>query len=120
MSCGCNINKSDLFRYTTPIHEFVTDLDPHYWESFIISYSQHGSIILEKTEKDLIAIEDHRDYDVMPGWYLSVQLTQEETALFNSKDKCYIQIRCKYDDDAVYASEKIMIQVDDVINQTVM
>lgn len=120
MSCGCNLNDAGLFRLTTPTHEFVTDIDPNEWESFIISYSQHGSIILEKTEQDLVAIEDHRNDPEMPGWYLTVKLTQEETALFSPKDNCYIQIRCKYDDDAVFASEKIIIKIDDVINQTVM
>ena len=120
MNCDCNSNSAGMFRFTTPIHEFVTDLDPNLWESFIITYSQHGSIILEKTEQDILAIEDHREDPDMPGWYLAVQLTQEETALFNSKEKCYIQIRCKYDEDAVYASEIVVLQIDDVMNQTIM
>ena len=120
MGCGCNLNNVGLFRLTTPTHEFVTDLDPNEWESFIISYSQHDQTILEKTEEDLIAIEDHRDDNSMPGWYLIIRLTQEETARFTPKEKCYIQVRCKYDSDAVFASEKIMVSVDDVINQTVM
>lgn len=120
MNCNCNSNSAGMFRFTTPIHEFVTDLDPNLWTSFIISYSQHGSIILEKTEQDLLAIEDRRDDPDMSGWYLAVQLTQEETALFNAKEKCYIQIRCKYEGSDVYASEIVMLQIDDVMNQTIM
>ena len=120
MSCRCSSNEYALFRLTSPTHVFIINLDPTEWKSFIISYSQHGQIILEKTEQDQIIIEDHRQDLQNPGWYLLVKLQQTETALFNSNEKCYIQIRCKYANEDVFASEIVAASVNDVINQTVM
>ena len=109
-----------MFRYTTPTHEFITDINPEAWDSFIISYSQAGKIVLEKTEQDDYTIEDKTDDPVAPGYYLTIKLSQEETALFNPVDSVYIQIRCKYDTGDTFASDMIILKVDDVIHNSLI
>ena len=109
-----------MFRYTTPTHEFVMDINPIGWDSFIISYSQCGKIVLEKTENDPHVIEDKTEDPEYRGYCLSIKLTQEDTALFNPVDYVYVQIRCKYDTEDAFASDQIMIKAEDVIHKAII
>lgn len=105
-----------MFRLTTPTHEFLMDLDPNEWSKFIVSYSQHSTIILEKTESDEYEVEQLED-----GTYsMRIKLSQEETQLFNPNEVAYVQIRCAYDNGDSFASEKLSFKINDVINQTIM
>lgn len=109
-----------MFRYTTPTCEFVMDINPIGWETYIITYSQRGRIILEKTEEDPHTIEDKTTDPEYMGYCLSVKLSQEETALFNPVDNIYIQIRCKYDTGDVFASDKVVVKPEDVLHKDIM
>ena len=105
-----------MYRLTTPTHRFLMSINPAEWTKFIISYSQHDTIILEKTEADPHEIEaiDLEDYA------LSIKLSQEETALFNSNEVAYVQIRCQYDGGDTFASEKLIFKINDVMNDTII
>lgn len=105
-----------MFRLTTPTHEFLTDLNPNEWSKFIISYSQHSAIILEKTEADNFEVEDMQD----GTFKLTLKLAQTETQLFNPNEIAYVQVRCQYDNGDTFASEKLSFKINDVINQTIM
>lgn len=108
-----------MYKCTTPTHEFIMSINPADWESFVVSYSQRDTIVLEKTESDPHSIEFIEESD-SEYYVLSFKLTQEETKLFSSKDKAYVQIRCKYNNGDVLASEKIMFEIKDVINSKIL
>ena len=105
-----------MFRLTTPTHEFLTDLNTNEWSKFIISYSQHSAIILEKTEAYNFEVEDMQD----GTFKLTLKLAQTETQLFNPNEIAYVQVRCQYDNGDTFASEKLSFRINDVINQTIM
>lgn len=105
-----------MYRLTTPTHRFLMNINPAEWTKFIITYSQHDSIILEKTEADPHEIEV-----IEPDCYsLSIKLSQEETSLFNPNESAFVQIRCQYDSGDTFASEKLFFKINDVINDTII
>ena len=105
-----------MYRLTTPTHRFLMSINPAEWTKFIITYSQHDAIILEKTEADPHDIEvlDMEDYA------LSIKLSQEETSLFNPNEIAHVQIRCQYESGDTFASEKLVFKINDVINDTII
>ena len=105
-----------MFRLTTPTHRFIMGLDPNEWSKFIISYSQNGKIILEKTEEDEFEVESLDN----GASVLSLKLSQEETQLFSHTASVYVQIRCQYENGDTFASNKMSFKVNDVINDTIM
>jgi len=64
-----------------------TPVDPSTYSAILVTFRQ-GDIIVNKTEDDV----------TLTSTSVVVQLTQEETALFEAKKKVHLQIRC-------YASE---------------
>lgn len=105
-----------MYRLTTPTHRFSMSINPAEWTKFIITYSQHDTIILEKTE-----INPHEIEVIGPDDYvLTVKLSQEETSLFNPNETAYVQIRCQYESGDTFASEKLFFKINDVINDTII
>lgn len=106
-----------MFRLTTPTHRFIMDIDPTEWTKFIITYSQHDTIVLEKTDAD-----DHEITVLEPDkiYALDVKLSQEETALFNPKERAYVQIRCQYESGDTFASRRLCFKIDNVTNDTIL
>lgn len=107
-----------MIRATTPLHEFVFDVDPEAaFEKILISYAQNGAVILEK-EKDDLAFSQGTD-----GKYVaSVRLTQEETRLFSGKyqSPVTVQVRALTYLGEALASEKTTISIENVLNDEVM
>ena len=105
-----------MYRLTTPTHRFLMNINPAEWTKFIITYSQHDTIILEKTEADYYEVEV-----IGPNDYtLSIKLSQEETSLFNPNEAAYVQIRCQYESGDTFASEKLIFKINDVMNDTII
>lgn len=106
-------------RLTTPVQEFLLEpgVDPSLWTQFRITYEQNGSIILEKSEKDL----DDMHIEAVGGdqyklWFV---LTQKETRKFYPYGEMKIQIRFKDGNGVVRASEKVRAKVADVLNHEI-
>lgn len=104
-----------MYRVTTPTHKFNLPFDTDTIDKFIITYQQDGQTIIEKTEAD--------SGIVLSGKQITVNLTQQETALFTSKiggqNRAYAQIRVKID-GKVLASNLMEIDVRDVLNEEVI
>lgn len=61
-----------------------TPEDPTEYEAILVTFQQHGSNLLEKTEEDL----------TFDGNKVVVNLDQSETKLFACGEKVFMQIRC--------------------------
>lgn len=92
-------------RATTPTHEFRFIVDPAKITDLLITYSQDGKIIMEKEKDDLT-------FDGKVGTYT---LTQEETKLFHN-GTIKVQLRAKFENNRVAASQVSHIKVKDVLN----
>ena len=92
-------------RGTTPTNIFETDTDLTEAEAIYITYQQGGVILFEKTIEDI---------EVNPT-DIRIHLTQEETLMFQSSKKVYMQIRAKFGDDSAIASQIMTASVDDIL-----
>lgn len=84
---------------TTPIHRFNLPFSTSEITKLVIAYNQGGCNILEKTEDDCTLTENT----------VSVQLTQEETLLFNYHYDVEIQIKVLTTDNNALASKIIPV-----------
>jgi len=105
-------------RFTTPTHRFVLEVDPRQWDEYRITYRQSGKIILEKTETDGVNIEVGTSKPTK--YIMSFKLTQEETAMFKPNNKVEMQIRYHYPDGTVDATDIMVANVTDVLNQEIL
>ncbi|MDU6181182.1 MAG: hypothetical protein E6629_00830 [Anaerococcus vaginalis] len=85
-----------MYRGTTPINIFRTDVDLTNASVLFITYKQNGKVVLEKSI-DEVKIQKN---DV------SVYLSQKDTLLF-TEGIVTIQIRAKFSDGSVIASALI-------------
>ena len=114
-----------MIRATTPVHSFLFEEDPSPFEQILITYSQGGEIVLEKTKADL-EIEEIEEEEIDPKhkerYRASFRLTQEETNLFeaNTAKPVYVQVRILTEAGEAIASEKWRIPLKDVLNDEVM
>ena len=112
-----------MIRATTPIHSFLFDEDPSLYDRILITYSQGNIIVLEKQKEDLtvepINIGDFDQDVAYRAWY---RLTQEETKKFSKTPgkPIYVQVRVLTSAGEALASEKKLIQVQDVLNDEVL
>lgn len=98
-------------RTTTPLIEFELPFDYDKLVSkFIISFSQQGKLIVQKTEQD--------DGVKTNGNVISFKLTQEETALFNV-GVIRVEIKILTLGNDVIASDIIHTTVEEVLNDKV-
>ena len=96
-------------RATTPTHTFTfpEKVSVDGLSEILITYSQDGSIILEKHEADLtISLEDNS---------VSYTLTQDETNKF-APGKALVQVRAKSESGTVLASQMLWLDVKPVLN----
>ena len=95
-------------RATTPIHTFTFPDNVKVEEvtEALVSYSQNGQKILEKTLNDLTADTTNNTF--------SLALTENETKLF-APGKALIQVRVKVSGGAL-ASQMIWLNVKPVLN----
>lgn len=105
-------------RFTTPTHRFVLEIDPRDWDEFRITYRQAGKIVLEKTEEDDIDITVSSSHPTK--YTMSFQLTQEETGAFKPNTKVEMQIRYHCPDGTVDATDIMVANVSDVLNQEIL
>ena len=105
-----------MIRATTPKHIFIFDTDPSAFSRILITYAQHGNIVMEK-EKDDLTIEQNDDGS-FSAWF---RLTQEETRGFKvSGGSVQIQVRVLTTADEALASEIRNVRVTDVLNDEVL
>lgn len=98
-----------MIRATTPTHVFTFPDDPTQWDAILITYKQ-DFIVLEKTKEDL----------VFDGNTASYTLTQEEANMFRANELIRIQVRVALNDGTAFASQIVIVHVDDVLNDEVL
>lgn len=99
-----------MIRATTPTHTFTLPFDYNtFVKKIVITYSQNGEIVLNKTEKDI----------VVNGNAISVKLTQEDTVKFVA-DSVKIQLRVLTLGEDVLVSQIFNETVRDVLNDEVL
>lgn len=96
-------------RATTPTHTFtfpaevpVTGLD-----EILITYSQDGKTILEKTDENLTINDEDNS--------VTYTLNQDESLKF-APGKALIQVRAKSDNGTILASQMLWMEVKPVLN----
>ena len=108
-----------MIRATTPIHVFVFDEDPNQYEQILITYSQGNFIVLEKEKADLTIEPIDGDFSCHHGsWRAWYRMTQEETKKFRGGvgKPVYVQVRVLTETGEALASEKKLIQLQDVLD----
>ena len=92
-------------RGTTPTHTFNTSVSLAAAEVIYITYQQRRQTVVEKTIDDITVAADT----------LTVELTQEETLLFDAKYPASIQIRARFIDGSAIASNIMTVPVDKIL-----
>lgn len=108
-----------MIRATTPIHTFLFDEDPEQYAKILITYSQNNINVLEKEKEDLTIEQIEGDFSCHRGAYRAwYRLTQEETKKFRAGagKPVYVQVRVLTEAGEALASEKRMIQLQDVLD----
>ena len=100
-------------RATTPTHTFVIPeaVAVSSLEKVLLTYSQNGATVLEKTLSDLAIDSDKNS--------LYYELTQNETNLF-APGKALIQLRVKTNTRAVLESQMLCMPVKPALNSEVI
>lgn len=110
-----------MFRATTPLHSFVFKDDPQNYKKILIIYAHGEMVFLEKTKDDLTF--STKVEDGVTKYVASVRLTQEETKRFRIDGRgktSYVQVRVLDSNDLAYASDKVPINVKDVLDDQVL
>lgn len=96
-------------RATTPTHTFIlpTEVLVGSLEKALLTYSQSGKKVLEKSLSDLNVNSDNNS--------LYYKLTQDETNLF-APEKALIQLRVKNNAGTVLESQMIWLTVKPALN----
>lgn len=96
-------------RATTPTHTFTLpdEVPVGSLSKVLLTYSQNGKTILEKSLPDLTTDTDKNT--------LFYELTQAETNLF-APGKALIQLRAKYNNGTVLESQMIWLTVKPALN----
>ncbi len=95
---------------TTPTHTFTLPIGTDIVSKVLIVYAQSDEEILRKTEQDC---------NVM-GNTISVDLTQDETFLFDCGKNVQIQVRILTSDGKALASNIIVTDVDNCLTDEVL
>lgn len=107
IQCCCK----GMSRGTTPSFSFNVSVPIDGTEIFYITFRQHGIIILEKEDKEIIRV----DKDT-----IKVKLSQEDTLLFSSHFPIEVQIRTKYLDGAAVASNIMTFYLEEILKEGVI
>lgn len=95
-----------MYRGTTPINIFRTDMDLTNASVLFITYKQNGKVVLEKSI-DEVKIQKN---------IVSVYLSQKDTLLF-TEEIVTIQIRAKFPDGSVIASSLIRTNAREILKE---
>lgn len=90
-----------MVRGSTPTHTFELPLDEENIKNVIVAYAQDDVVVLSKTIEDCI----------VSGNIITLELSQEETLLFNSKKKVDIQLKVLNNNGKVFISNIICTEV---------
>ena len=93
-----------MYRGTTPINIFRTDVDLTNASVLFITYKQNGKVVLEKDLQDVKIQKE----------VITVFLSQKETLLF-TEGIVTIQIRVKFPDGSSIASSLIRTNVREIL-----
>lgn len=107
IECYCK----GMSRGTTPSFSFHVSVPIIGTEYYYVTFEQHGQIILEKEDDQVIRVNKDT---------IKIKMTQEETLLFSSKFPIRTQIRIKYDDGAAVASTIMKFWLEDIIKEGVI
>lgn len=99
-----------MTRGTTPLHTFTLPKDVSEYSNFIITYRQNSGTVLEKKPEQCL----------VEGKEIKVRLTQEETLLFDSGQKAFVQIRVINEEGVAEASGVFSFPVNSVLNETIL
>lgn len=102
-----------MIKATTPTHSFTFPEEIRNYEKVLVTYSQRGKVVLEKTKDDFLI------YDESPNTGM-ITLTQEETNLFDRLVNAEVQIRAKDLGGNVSASKMMTIFVNPVLNEEIL
>lgn len=92
-------------RGTTPTNTFNTSVSLAEAEVIYITYQQKRQTVVEKTIDDITVTADA----------LTVELTQEETLLFDDRYSVSIQIRARFPDGSAIASNIMTVPVGKIL-----
>ena len=108
-----------MIRFTTPVQEFVFDIDPvANFARIVISYAQKGKILFEKEKSDLSFRQSEDGGE--PMYIASFMLSQEETGLLSAQSPVAIQVRVLTYENEALASDIFNLSVDDVLKKEVL
>lgn len=99
-----------LYRYTTPLHEFIFRDDPDFYDKIEICYFQNGKLVLQKNKNQL----------QFEGRKTSFRLSQEETALFKPGIPADIEVRVRTMGGEVPPPARFEIPVTSVLKEVVL
>jgi ABC-type phosphate transport system ATPase subunit len=99
-------------RATTPTHTFTfpEDVEVDSVTGLLVTYSQCGKTLLEKTLNDVVRDVENNNF--------SLALTQSEVNLF-APGKALVQLRAKVG-GAVLASQMIWLEIKPVLNSEIL
>ena len=108
-----------MYVATTPKHTFTFPVSPEEFKRILITYSQNGENILEKTDRDLTFEELIEDGQlVYVGW---LTLTQQETKKFDPEiGKFTVQVRALSKYGEAIAGAQHVFSVEAVLNDGVL
>lgn len=99
-----------MIRGTTPTLKFKLPFDTELLAEAWVTFTQLGHTVVDKTLADL----------EKQGDTLVLQLTQDETLMFQHEELVEIQIRARLNDDTAVASQKIRVGVDGILKEGVI
>lgn len=110
MSCLLNMSENhEITRYTTPKCIFQVDINTELIKDCKIYFNQFGKTIFKKINEDC---EINTECNT-----ITVELTEEETGLLNSRLLLNIQLEVEFQDGDKDKSDIISIEVKDVLNE---
>ena len=108
-----------MFVATTPKHTFTFPVSPEEFKRILITYTQNGKTVLEKTEQDLTFEEIIDGNRIIYAAWLA--LTQEETKKFDpALEKFTVQVRALSNHGEAIAGGKHVFSVESVLNDGVL
>lgn len=75
-----------------------------------VTFEQNDKIIFEKTERDIFINEQ----------FFNLQLTQEETLMFDSSVPIRMQVKIRTTDGNVVPSDVVLIECKDVLSEEIL
>lgn len=92
-----------MYRGTTPTIEFELDFDTGLIQEIYATFKQNDSVVLEKSKDDF----------TFNGNTASITLTQEETLDFQCHNTLKVQLKIKFNDETVVATEPATFKIDE-------